>query len=129
MTSPALENKQNIYLEDYYRWVEDLAIKHRAKPALRSLMAAGSLATPALLEGLRHPEPAVRMGCCQVLDHHMDEAALPELIENLHHENEMVRAWAMHALACDRCKEGTCHPGEDQVLPIAAKMLIEDQSR
>ena len=123
------ENKQNIPMGDYYRWVEDLAIKHRAKAALRGLMAVGSLATPALLEGLRHPEPAVRIGCCQVLDHHMDEAALPDLLENLHHENEMVRAWAMHALACDRCKEGTCRPGEDQVLPIAAKMLIEDQSR
>jgi hypothetical protein len=47
-----------------------------------------------------------------VLDHHMDEAALPDLIENLHHENEMVRAWAMHALACDRCKEGSCRPAK-----------------
>jgi len=41
----------------------------------------------------------------------------------------MVRAWAMHALACDRCKEGTCRPGEDEVLPIAAQMLIQDESR
>ena len=119
----------NTTMEDYYRWVEDLAVKHRSKQALRGLMAAGSLATPALLRGLRHSEPAVRIGCCQVLDHHMDEAALPELLENLHHETEMVRAWAMHALACDRCKEGTCRPGEDQVLPIAAQMLIEDESR
>src|SRR5262249_44949551 len=86
---------------------------------LRGLMAAGSLATPAVREGLHHPEPAVRVGCCQVLDHFMDEAALPELIENLGHENETVRAWAMHALACDRCKEGICRPGEDQVLPAA----------
>ena len=123
------ENDLNVTIEDYYHWVEDLAIKHRAKQALRGLMAAGSLATPALIRGLRHSEPAVRIGCCQVLDHHMDEAALPELLENLHHENEMVRAWAMHALACDRCKEGTCRPGEDQVLPIAAQMLNEDESR
>src|SRR5262245_17021418 len=112
------ENDPNTTMEDYYRWVEDLAIRHRAKQALRGLMAAGSLATPALLHGLYHSEPEVRIGCCKVLDHHMDEAALPELLENLHHENEMVRAWAMHALACDRCKEGTCRPGEDQVLPI-----------
>ena len=123
------ENDLHLSMEDYYRWVEDLAIKHRAKQALRGLMAAGSLAIPALLKGLRHSEPAVRIGCCQVLDHHMDETALPELLENLHHENEMVRAWAMHALACDRCKEGMCRPGEDQVLPIAAQMLLEDESR
>ena len=116
-------------LDDYRRLVEDLAIKHRAKQAQRQLMAAGLLATPAVREGLRHPEPAVRVGCCGVLDHHMDEAALPELMENLHHEDEMVRAWALHALACDRCKEGTCRPGEEQVLPIAVRMLLEDESR
>ena len=118
-----------IEMEGYRHLVEDLAVKHRAKEALRRLMAAGSLATAAVREGLQHPKPAVRVGCCQVLDHFMDEAALPELIENLQHENETVRAWAMHALACDRCKEGTCRPGEDLVIPIAADMLIHDKSR
>ena len=122
-------NENHLGMEGYRRLVEDLAVKHRAKQSLRQLMAAGSLATPAVQEGLHHPEPAVRIGCCQVLDHFMDESALPELLENLHHKNEMVRAWAMHALACDRCKEGTCRPGEDQVLPIAMEMLIHDQSR
>lgn len=116
-------------LDDYRRLVENLAIKHRAKEALRQLMAAGSLATPVVREGLHHPEPIVRIHCCQVLDHHMDEDALPELIENLSHENEGVRAWALHALACDRCKEGTCRPGEDQVIPLAIHMLLEDESR
>jgi hypothetical protein len=122
-------NNPEIVIEEHRRLVEDLAVKHRAREALRRLMAAGSLATPAVREGLHHPEPAVRVGCCQVLDHFMDEAALPELLENLQHKNEVVRAWAMHALACDRCKEGTCRPGEDQVLPIAADMLIHDESR
>lgn len=114
---------------DYGRLVEDLGVKHRAKQALRQLTAAGSLATPAVREGLRHPDPGVRVGCCKVLDHHLDEAALPELMDNLKHENEAVRAWAMHALACDRCKEGTCRPGEDEVVPVAARMLVDDESR
>jgi hypothetical protein len=47
-----------------------------------------------------------------VLDHFLDEAALPELIENLRDEDDLVRARAMHALACDRCKEGACRSGE-----------------
>jgi HEAT repeats len=122
-------NNPEMGMEDYRRFVEDLAVKHRAKESLRRLMAAGSLATPAVREGLHHPEPAVRIGCCQVLDYFMDEDALPELLENLHHKDELVRAWAMHALACDQCKEGTCRPGEDEVLPIAAHMLIHDESR
>ena len=115
--------------EDYTGFVEDLGVKHRAKASLRRLMAAGSLATPALRRGLRHSDPAVRVGCCKVLDHHMDEAALPELIANLQHEKAEVRVWAMHALACDRCKEGSCRPGEDQVVPIAIRMLTTDGSR
>ena len=109
--------------------VENLGVKHRAKRALRGLMVAGSRATPALRRGLRHPDPAVRVGCCMVLDHYMDEAALPELIANLEHESEAVRVWAMHALACERCKQGACRPAEDQILPIAVKMLLDDESR
>ena len=113
----------------YARWVDDLTVPHRFKHALKQLMAAGMLATPALRRGLRHPDPEVRIGCCIVLDHFMDEAAVPELIENLAHENPRVRSNALHALACDRCKEGACRPGEDDVVPIAIRMLLEDESR
>ena len=114
---------------DFAGLVESLAVEHRAKDALRRLMAAGSRATPAVRRGLLHESSAVRVACCKILDHHMDEAALPELIANLEHENEDVRAWAVHALACARCKEGSCRPGEDEVLPIATRMLLEDPSR
>ncbi len=114
---------------DYRQDVENLAIKHRAKQALRSLMAAGAPATPALRAGLRHADPGVRVGCCIVVDHHLDEAALPELMANLQHEHERVREWALHALACDRCKEGECRPGEDDVVPLTLQMRSEDPSR
>lgn len=116
-------------LAGYRRDVDALGVPHRANEALRRLMAAGALALPVVREGLRHADPVVRVGCCKVLDHHMDEAALPELIDNLAHPDEQVRAWAIHALACDRCKEGACRPGEDTVIPIAARMLLEDHSR
>ncbi len=92
-------------------------------------MAAGAECTPALRSGLRHPNPVVRARCCVVLDHFLDASALPELIANLDHENEHVRRWALHALECDRCKEGECRPGEDDVVPIALRMLAEDPSR
>lgn len=128
MSVQTYHTKSEHTLYDYKCMVEDLAIKHRYKQALRCLMAAGGRATPIVREGLRHPEPAVRVGCCIVLDHHMDEEALPELIANLDHEDEQVRGWALHALACDRCKEGTCRPGADQVIPLAIRMLLEDES-
>ena len=113
---------------EYTRCVEDLAVPHRFKDALRRLMAAGMQATAALRRGLRHDDPDVRVGCCIVLDHFMDEAAVPALIENLAHENPRVRANALHALACDRCKEGACRPGEDDVIPIAIRLLLSDES-
>ena len=114
---------------EYARLIEDLTVRHRFKDALRRLMAAGMLATPALRRGLRHDDPDVRVGCCIVLDHFMDEAAVPELIENLGHGNPRVRSNALHALACDRCKEGACRPGEDDVIPIAIRLLLGDESR
>jgi HEAT repeat protein len=63
------------------------------------------------------------------LDHFLDESALPELIENLAHPDEEVRSWALHALACDKCKEGVCRPGEADVIPLAVEMLLTDRSR
>lgn len=68
----------------------------------------------------------VRVGCCQVLDHFLDEGAVPELIESLSHPHPGVRAWAVHALACDCCKEGACRPGQAQSPPYAIRMLAED---
>jgi hypothetical protein len=112
----------------YDALVADFAVEHRAKGALRALMKAGMDATPALRRGLRHPAPEVRVGCCVVLDHFMDEAAIPELMANLDHPDARVRGWALHALACDRCKEGACRPGEEDVVPIAIRMLLEDPS-
>lgn len=113
----------------YRRDVNWLGVPHRAGEALRRLLAAGAAASDVVREGLQHDNPAVRVGCCKVLDHFMDEAAVPALIANLTHPNEEVRCWAMHALACDKCKQGSCRPGEEEVIPIAARMLIEDGSR
>jgi HEAT repeat protein len=115
-------------MHEYDRDVENLAVPHRAKQALRNLMAAGPPATPALRRGLRHASPEVRVGCCRVLDHFLDEEAIPELLANLDHEDAEVRAWAMHALACDRCKEGACRPGEDDSIPLAIGALFTDPS-
>ena len=118
-----------IDVPQYDELIEDLAYKHRAKHAYWTLLAAGSAATPAVRRGLLHDDPEVRVRCCMVLDHHLDEAALPELMANLEHPEGRVRAWALHALACDRCKEGECRPREDETVPLALRMLREDRSR
>ena len=116
-------------MDDYDSLVEQLALKQHAPAALQALMDAGPAATPAVRRGLRHDEPIVRVRCCMVLDHHLEEAAIPELIANLDHPEGRVRAWALHALSCDHCKEGECHPAEEDVVPIALRMLRDDRSR
>lgn len=129
ITVPADEGPSEQERAAFARWVEELGVAHRAQAALRGLMDAGPLATPIVRQGLQHPNPTVRVGCCKVLDHFLDESALPELIENLAHPDEEVRSWALHALACDKCKEGVCRPGEADVIPLAVQMLLTDESR
>ena len=124
-----IEDVSEAELATYALCVDHLGVPHRAQAALRQLMAAGLRATPVVRRGLQHDDPAVRVGCCKVLDHYLDEEALPELIENLTHPDDEVRAWALHALACDKCKEGVCRPGETDVIPLAVQMLLTDESR
>lgn len=108
--------------------VDSLGVKHRRKEALRILMAAGTRATSAVRRGLHHEDATVRVGCCVVLDHFMDDDSLPDLIANLEHADPDVRSRALHTLACDRCKEGACRPAENEVIPIALRLLRDDRS-
>ena len=108
--------------------VEQLADKSTRGVAKRALMEAGPAATDALRAGLAHRHATVRVGCCIVLDHHLDDAAVPELLANVRHKNRKVRAWALHALACDRCKEGDCRPGANDIVPLVLDRLADDPS-
>jgi HEAT repeat protein len=92
-------------------------------------MEAGTAATPAVRRGLHHPDPVVRVRCCDVLDHYLDADAIPDLVENLGHSHPGVRARALHALACDQCKEGECRPAEGEVLAAALRLLATDPNR
>ena len=113
---------------DFDSLIENLRIPHRARHAYRALLSAGGQAVPALKKGLSHPDPEVRVAVCGILDHSLEEECIPDLRANLTHNHEAVRAWAIHALACDRCKEGSCRPGEDDTIPIAIDMMLNDPS-
>ena len=113
-------------MTNYDEKVSDLLVGHRARRALRDLMAAGPSAVPAVRRGLKHLSPHVRAACCGILDHFLDETALPDLVETLSDEDASVRARALHTLACERCKEGACRPGEEQFLPIVFALLEKD---
>jgi hypothetical protein len=108
--------------------VQQLADPHRYFPAYQQLIALGAEATEPVRDGLHHPEPRVRMLCCQVLDHIMDPVSIPALVGALADPAPEVRCQALHALACDRCKDGSCRPSAAAVLPAAIAILGGDPS-
>ena len=114
---------------DQAQLVEWIAVPHQSAYAIRKLKQLGSRAVPSLRHGLKHPEHLVRVGCCIVLDHVYDDSCLPGLIENLNHPHPDVRKWALHALACDRCKKGVCRPAENLILDPAIRLLLYDPER
>jgi HEAT repeat protein len=106
--------------------INQLAVRHRATTAYRTLFAMGFAVVPAVREGLRHEHAAVRYYCCTLLDHFLVPEALGDLIDMLRDPDPRVRQSALHTLACDRCKQGACRPVEAEVLPEALRVLDED---
>lgn len=68
------------------------------------------------------------MHCVRALDHLVDEDAWPQLVEMLGDNDPRVRSHALHAIACDRCKEDTCRPEKRDLLPRALTTLRDDPS-
>jgi HEAT repeat protein len=106
--------------------LDRLTVEHLSRAAYWRLWEGATTDNSVVRRGLSHPDPRVRATCAQILDHFLDDAALAEVINCLADDNPRVRAWALHTLGCDRCKEGSCRPGEDLFLPEAIRMLRED---
>ena len=87
------------------------------------LLTSGSAALPALRRGLHHPNVIVRQQCVRIFDQLVDEESLPELVLSLDDEDPGVQARALHALACDQCKQNACRPAEDEWVPRALAFL------
>ncbi len=78
---------------------------------------------PAVRRGLQHPKAIVRRLCVAILDHLLDEESVPDLVAALDDDDPTVRARALHALACDACKQNDCRPAEDLFVPRAVEFL------
>lgn len=107
--------------------INQLGVRHRAPDAYRALLRMGFEAVAEVLEGLQHTNPAVRSYCCLLLDHFLTPEAVSALLGRLQDPDPKVRQMALHALACDRCKEGDCRPSEAEVLPAALQILQSDE--
>lgn len=109
--------------KDFDGWVAQLANSERRQRAKIYLRKAGQPAVPAVRRGMHHPNPIVRRLCTSILDHLADEAAFVDLVAALDDEDPQVLKRALHALACDQCKENECRPGEKLFVPRALDLL------
>jgi HEAT repeat protein len=115
--------------DDFNAWVEQLADPIRSRRAYRHLLLSGSAALPAVRGGLRHANPAVRMFCTRALDHLVDPESYDELIAMLDDADPGVRLHALHALACDRCKDTDYRPAKEAILTPAIQLLLRDPDK
>lgn len=95
--------------------VDMLAYKRHTNPAIIALIGGlhgkemreavlSEAALEALVWGLKHPNPRVRRGCLQLMDHVGDERCFPHILRAFDDEEPKVRALARHAMECDKCK-------------------------
>lgn len=106
--------------------VSCLGDPQRTVAAFHELLRRGNEALSVIRAGLQSPDPAVREACCRLLDHLVDTDSMTQLIAMADDPDAKVRIAAFHALACDRCKTGSCAPGADQVLDPAIRHLASD---
>jgi len=110
--------------DDYDGWVARLGSPSRRQQAKRHLRLAGAPALPALHRGLStHPDPIARQICAGILDHLANDESIPVLVAAIDDEDPRVRARALHALACDQCKQNECRPDDDLFVPRALELV------
>jgi HEAT repeat protein len=108
---------------DLDAWVDRLARSSQRQGAKQHLLRAGATALPAIRRGAQHHDPVVRRVCVAMLDRLVDTESVGDLVDALDDEDVEVRRRALHALACDACKENECRPGEDLWVPRALALL------
>jgi HEAT repeat protein len=109
---------------DYDGWVAQLGTSTRRQYAKRYLRTVGAPALPAIRRGVKHPKPMVRRLCVSILDQLVDDASLPDLVGALDDADPEVVRRALHALACEQCKQNECRPGDETFVPRALELLV-----
>ncbi len=110
---------------DFRELVARLASDEERWGAWARLLEAGFPAREAVREGLQHGSWQVRRWCAIWLDHHADLESLHALVPLLRDPKSKVRLFALHSLACERCKAGE---NPIDVVPLLIERIRYDES-
>jgi HEAT repeat protein len=105
--------------------VARLASDEERTKAFAQLVEQGLPARDAVREGLRHANWEVRRWCAIWLDHHADPESLGALVPLLRDPKSKVRLFAVHSIACERCKSGE---NPIDVVPLLIERIRLDES-
>lgn len=94
-------------------------------PAFLSLYGRGHAALQAVREGLRSDDWNIRRWCALFVDNFADGDTLRALVPLLEDPKAQVRAWAVHSLACEVCKDG---PNPIDAVPLLLERIERDDS-
>ena len=106
--------------------VAALADRESRFAAYTALVARGPAALPAIREGLTHDDWHVRCWSAMCLDQVADAETLEALVPLMRDPKSEVRLWAVHAAACDHCKEGVSCPVD--LVPLLIERIEVDES-
>jgi len=91
--------------------------------AFLALYARGVKALPAVREGLKHANWQIRRWSAIFADNFADGATLQALAPLLRDPKPEVRAWAVHSLSCEICKDG---PNPIDAIPLLLERIEGD---
>jgi HEAT repeat protein len=106
--------------------LDDLATPYKARTAFWRLLERGRAVLPTIVSGLCDARADVRYHCCRLLDQLVTPEGLGALLDRLDDPDPRVRGAALHALTCDKCKEGVCLPTDGPMLDRAMAMMAAD---
>ena len=92
----------------------------------RALVETGKPGIAAAVAALSDPDPRLRAAAAGYMDHFADQRCVPKLLDLVHNDpSAQVRAQALHALGCQRCKP---EPLDIDDFPILSHVALNDQS-
>ena len=105
--------------------VAEFANGENRMAAFLALYARGADALPAIREGLKHSDANIRRWSAMFVDNFADGETLRVLMPLLRDPKPEVRAWAVHSLSCETCKDG---PNPIDAVPLLLERIEQDAS-